>query len=190
MGDGRSRKVTGMQQPQPVVGLGYYGGEDIRGNNVAILLGWLALLIGGLAVLCDITMLGGLFWDNPFRRATGLPAVYFYRYLSSALIGSLEHGLLALTGLMVLLRSQFAWNLLLAYIGAAMLRLAANILLGVFEAITAGRGPMGAVQSIVQTTTSLAFIVFLLTMMLIVCHPTVREMLLRAIVRPSRPPQG
>jgi hypothetical protein len=66
-----------------------------------------------------------------------------------------------------------------------------SALLGIFEVfIAAGRGPMGAVSSVVQCTTAMAFIVFLLTMMLIVCQPTVREALQRAIVRPARPPEG
>jgi len=180
-----------MQPPilQPAQ-LGYYTSDNPRASSTAILFAWLALLIGLIAVLCDTFMLGATFLDtNGYMRIYQSNPIFVIRIISYSAIGLIEHALLAVAGILALARSGFARHMLFAYIGAGIFRSILAILFGILETFR-GRGPMGAAQSVVQCSASLAYILFLVLVIVILCQPPVRELFTRSLTRPARPPHA
>src|SRR5688572_24578292 len=153
-----------IQEPRlAAVELAYYAGSQQRLHDRASLLGWLALLIGLIAMVADLLWMGSVFLDlggmGAYYRTR---PYYFFRMLAWSVPSFVQHGLMMLAGAMMVLRLRFAWHMTLAYLFAGIA--SATILIGfvIFDTLTPSGRTIAAFHSVHQCSSGMAAILFYL----------------------------
>ena len=179
--------MTQAPPPLPSAALPYYANQNYRAQNAAITLGWLALIIGFLAMAGDAMRIGFTIFDRTMMNFYRGRPLYLVQFFGSSSIAFIAHILLAITGVAALVRNRAARQLLIAYAVAYMVSSVFSMIITVIQPFS-GSPTSNRTFGITAATSSLAYIVLVVLMIVILMEPTVRQVIDDAITRPARTP--